>query len=345
MKIIICHSIKLPYSKSSDKSFFVKSSKSSLFLFGIFLFSSENIIAKGSRSPCSWSSTNWDQLIQKTLPQGSHNRPPAASVLLWNPQSLSHQTLYALNSRQPQAVASTQKILTAYVAFRSERWASALTTWNHDDIHYDSLGSKARLFPSQNPLALGNTVYVKELFWALLFQSSNGASLALSRGTHGETESFVADMNLWAQKLTRPDGTQESYFQNPAGLTDYDERYIFAVPARVQQSTTLDLALIAARIMQDTGFRNMLSQTGFPSAKKGEIIKTGSTRAAGRTLVAHLPSQKCPQQSISLALFGEGTPQQSQRYRSLIEKLKTKMGYSKNELNLHIFDDEVESAY
>ncbi len=135
-----------------------------------------------------------------------------------------------------------------------------------------------------------------DLLRGLLMRSGNDASIALAEAEAGSVTRFVARMNIKAQEL----GAFNTAFENPNGLT-----------APGHYSTAYDLALIARSAMREPVFRRVvatredviqektsrrkrsISNTnqllyGFPGA---DGVKTGTTNAAGKCLVASATRQ------------------------------------------------------
>ena len=130
----------------------------------------------------------------------------------------------------------------------------------------------------------GEVVTVEELLYGLMLCSGNDAALALA-DCCGGLETFVAAMNDKAAAL----GMTDTSFANPNGLDD-ENHY----------STARDMAVLAAYAAQDPTFRRicstrtatvggrtMTNHNKLLSQVEGCIgMKTGYTRAAGRTLVS-----------------------------------------------------------
>ncbi len=199
----------------------------------------------------------------------------AQSALLMDAHS--GRVLYAQNADQKRLIASTTKIMTAYVALQSANPDDKVTI---QKAH--TLVEGSRVYFKE-----GDVLTVRELLIGVLLQSGNDAALALADHCGGKEgiDGFVVRMNEMAAKL----GMKNTQFANPHGLND-DGHY----------STAKDMALLASAAMQ-------LPEFAAISAKKtggvGEItvrnhnkmlwnydgangVKTGYTQMAGRCLVS-----------------------------------------------------------
>ena len=186
----------------------------------------------------------------------------------------SGEVLYEKNADDKMLIASTTKIMTALVVLDCARLdETAEVTWDHMVE-----GSSMYLKP-------GETVTVEELLYGLLLCSGNDAALCLAEHCGGSVEDFVALMNEKAAEL----GMENTSFENPNGL-DGEKHY----------STARDMALLAQAAADDPTFcrlcstktvhigeRTMSNHNKLLSQLDGCIgMKTGYTKAAGRTLVS-----------------------------------------------------------
>lgn len=131
----------------------------------------------------------------------------------------------------------------------------------------------------------GETLTLEELLYGLMLSSGNDAALAVAHCVSGELSAFVALMNETAEKL----GMIHSSFQNPNGL-DQEGHY----------STARDMAVLSAYALNNENFRRIVSTETVTIGERylknhnkllalceGCIgVKTGYTKAAGRTLVS-----------------------------------------------------------
>ena len=183
------------------------------------------------------------------------------------------QLLYEKNGDEQMLIASTTKIMTALVVLEHARLTDTITVTGDHMVE----GSSMYLKP-------GEVVTVEELLYGLMLCSGNDAALALA-DCCGGLETFVAAMNDKAAAL----GMTDTSFANPNGLDD-ENHY----------STARDMAVLAAYAAQDPTFRRicstrtatvggrtMTNHNKLLSQVEGCIgMKTGYTRAAGRTLVS-----------------------------------------------------------
>ena len=131
----------------------------------------------------------------------------------------------------------------------------------------------------------GETVTVEELLYGLLLCSGNDAALVLADHCGGGVEEFVALMNEKAREI----GMTGTSFANPNGLDD-----------EAHYSTARDMARLAAYAVNDPTFVRICSTStvtigGRTMSNHNKLLqridgcigmKTGFTKAAGRTLVS-----------------------------------------------------------
>jgi serine-type D-Ala-D-Ala carboxypeptidase (penicillin-binding protein 5/6) len=143
----------------------------------------------------------------------------------------SGQVLAAKDADQPVEPASLTKLMTAYLVFDALR-AKRLTleqTLPVSERAWKMPGSRMFIDPRMQ-------VPVEDLIKGMIVQSGNDATVALAEGVGGSVERFVDMMNTQARAL----GMSASRFRNPEGLTE---------PGHT--TTAQDLAILAARLMQD----------------------------------------------------------------------------------------------
>ena len=194
----------------------------------------------------------------------------AAAVLM---DADSGRLLYEKNGEKRMLSASTTKLMTALVALGQGGLQQEITvTGGHM-----AEGSSMYLRP-------GEKLTLETLLYGLLLCSGNDAALAVTE-CMGGVAPFVARMNEKAAEL----GMENTHFANPNGLDD-EEHY----------STAEDMAKLAAAAMDDPvlrrvastrtariGGRTLTNHNKLLSRVEGCVgLKTGYTRAAGRTLVS-----------------------------------------------------------
>ena len=198
------------------------------------------------------------------------NTSATAAILL---DADTGEVLYEKNADRQMLIASTTKILTALVALDCASLQKEITVAQSHMVE----GSSMYLKP-------GEKVTVEQLLYGLLLNSGNDAALALADACCGSVENFVAEMNRMAAQL----GMEHSSFANPNGL-DAENHY----------STARDMARLAAAAAKNPTFVRLCSTVQVSCAGRtmtnhnrllrevdGCIgMKTGYTKAAGRTLV------------------------------------------------------------
>lgn len=131
----------------------------------------------------------------------------------------------------------------------------------------------------------GETLCLEELLYGLMLSSGNDAALAVSHCVAGELEDFVGLMNDTARRL----GMTHSHFANPNGLD-----------AQGHYSSARDMAVLTAHALKNQDFKRIVSTASITIGERylanhnkllrlceGCIgVKTGFTKAAGRTLVS-----------------------------------------------------------
>ncbi|MCA9234961.1 MAG: membrane dipeptidase [Planctomycetales bacterium] len=226
--------------------------------------------------------------------------PPFVTCKAWSIlDGTTGERLFGDNDETPLDMASTTKIMTAYVVLRyaaehPEVLAETLTFSQRAD---DTIGSTSAL-------KAGEQAPVREVLYGLLLPSGNDASVALAEhfgdrvapATSEEGDSyqrFVAAMNAAAADL----GLDESHFTNTHGLTEQGHH-----------ASARDLAKLAWHALQIPLFREIVGtrQHGTtvdgPGGYRRNVVwrntnrllktagyfgvKTGTTNAAGACLVS-----------------------------------------------------------
>lgn len=186
----------------------------------------------------------------------------------------SGRVLYSQNAGEERLIASITKIMTAVVALEHADKARTYTVTASDMTE----GSSMYLKP-------GDELRLEELLYGLMLVSGNDAALAVAHCVSGEMEDFVALMNETAQRL----GMEHTHFANPNGLD-----------AQGHHSSAGDMAVLTAYALQNQDFRRIVSTASITIGERylanhnkllrmyeGCIgVKTGYTKAAGRTLVS-----------------------------------------------------------
>ncbi len=184
------------------------------------------------------------------------------------------------NSREPRAVASTQKLLTALII------AEEGNLWETVTIKPEDTAAA----PTKLYLKAGQTYSRFELLQALLVKSPNDVALALARDNAGSYEAFAVKMNRRARAM----GARSSRFINANGL-----------PAEGQFSTARDIAIIARNAYANPVIRKIVAtpraEFHYADGRVRQLVntnrilhqvpwctgmKTGFTNAAGHCLVS-----------------------------------------------------------
>ena len=195
----------------------------------------------------------------------------AAAAILMDADS--GEILFEKDAGRCMRIASTTKIMTALVALERAKLTDTITVTASHMVE----GSSMYLKP-------GETVTVEELLYGLMLCSGNDAALALA-DCCGGLDAFVQAMNEKAAAL----GMKDTSFANPNGLDD-ENHY----------STARDMAVLAAYAAEDPVFRRICPHKpatvgGRSMTNHNKLLrqidgcigmKTGYTKAAGRTLVS-----------------------------------------------------------
>ena len=195
----------------------------------------------------------------------------AAAILV---ERESGRVLYEENADEKRLIASITKIMTAVVALEEGDLQAAYTVTEEDMAE----GSSMYLRP-------GDVLTLEELLYGLMLASGNDAALAVAHCVAGEEAAFVALMNETAERL----GMTNSFFCNPNGLD-----------AEGHGASARDMAVLTAYALGNETFRRIVSTASITIGERylanhnkllrqyeGCIgVKTGYTKAAGRTLVS-----------------------------------------------------------
>lgn len=207
-------------------------------------------------------------------------KPPDIPARAWLLLDVGDRARLAANDpNSSQAMASTTKLMTAYLALHKLPLDKLLTAPPYSPIPGESLLG----------LEAGERMTVRDLLYGLLLPSGNDAAVTLADGVAGSTEAFVREMNSAARRL----GLDETSYANPIGL-DQPGNY----------SSPRDLADLALTLRRDKLFRRIVDtpQITLETGNRPRTIenhndlvlshpwisgvKTGYTPEAGNVLVA-----------------------------------------------------------
>jgi D-alanyl-D-alanine carboxypeptidase (penicillin-binding protein 5/6) len=183
---------------------------------------------------------------------------------------------HAASERLP--IASTTKLMTAYVALKELPLGQVVEAAPYEAIYGESL---LELEP-------GERISVRDLLYGLILRSGNDAAYDLALAAAGSEDRFVGQMNEYAAAL----GLSDTHYANPIGL-DEPGNY----------SSALDLTALARRLLDEPAFakiadsRTALLRSLRPPRRIETIddflleepwatgVKTGHTFDAGYVLV------------------------------------------------------------
>jgi len=188
------------------------------------------------------------------------------------------RVLWGKNEREPMAMASTTKIMTAIIALESDML---------EDI---CLASKRAAYTPKVKMGLstGEKIKMNDLVYALMLESQNDAAVAIAEHIAGSEESFCEMMTEKAREI----GALDTIYETSNGLDKGDHH-----------STAYDLALIARYALSNPEFVKLINtkNKSFSSDRRpysfinknrllyeydgANGIKTGFTNKAGHCFV------------------------------------------------------------
>ncbi|MBC8127665.1 MAG: D-alanyl-D-alanine carboxypeptidase [Gloeobacteraceae cyanobacterium ES-bin-144] len=193
---------------------------------------------------------------------------------------VSGRVLYAKNADVPRAVASTQKIVTALCVLDAGNIDSPITIEASD----------TNCEPTKLGVKPGEIYTRRELLKVLIVKSANDIARSLARDVGGDQEGFSAMMNRKCAAL----GMRNSHFLNPNGLPlpgQYSTARDMAIAARAAYRSPLIRAYGATKSFTfrfNDGRTRLIENTNklLKTVPFCDGMKTGTTNAAGRCLVA-----------------------------------------------------------
>jgi len=187
-----------------------------------------------------------------------------------------------LNGQIPRPLASTAKIMTAYLALQSLRPTDQVVV-----SHQDLAATTARQAAEDGveaPLLVGEHLTVEQVLQALLLPSANNAAVLLAERTSGSEAAFVKKMNATARQMR----LTNAHFVDSSGLD------------AGTQASAADMVSLTERAMAEPGFLELVGtrQATFPGwgtiTNRNQLLftdplvvggKTGNTKAAGDCLI------------------------------------------------------------
>jgi serine-type D-Ala-D-Ala carboxypeptidase (penicillin-binding protein 5/6) len=240
--------------------------------------------------------------VQPKRPADRLDGPPFVTARTWAvADGRTGQVLWGHDEAKPVDIASTTKIMTAFVVLRL---AAKEPNVLDETVTFSNRADQT--IGSTSSVAEGERLPVRELLYGLLLPSGNDAAVAFAEHFGARLKPaadasagadplprFIAEMNRVAGEL----GLRETHFANPNGL-----------PAPGHQSSARDLAKLTHHALALPAFASYVStrKHGYTlSNAKGQRrdvvwtntnrlldtegydgVKTGTTRAAGECLVA-----------------------------------------------------------
>lgn len=196
----------------------------------------------------------------------------SAAILV---DAASGRVLYERNADRKMLIASTTKILTALVAIEQGNLQDTVK------VSREAACTEG----SAMYLKEGETLTLETLLYGLLLCSGNDAAVAVAQHVGGSVKGFVALMNEKARELEM----ENSSFANPNGLDDenhYSTARDMAKLARaaLENETLVRIASTRSITIGARTMHNHNKLLGYMDNCLG--LKTGYTKAAGRTLVS-----------------------------------------------------------
>ena len=247
--------------------------------------------------------------------------PPALDARAWaliDPTD--GEMLASRSARSSYPVASTTKLMTAFVARRA-------LPLRREVVAPDYAPSSSA--ESLLGLVSGERITVRDLLYGLILASGNDAAVALADAVAGSVPAFVERMNRTAARL----GLDRTRYANPIGLDD-----------PLNYSSAADLVDLAAELRRDRAMREIFDSPDAVLESGAEVrsivnrnnlvrtvpwidgIKTGYTLGAGNVLVAS--GERRGVELISAVL---GAPSEAARDAESLELLEYGFSLSRRE--------------
>lgn len=197
-------------------------------------------------------------------------------------EAVSGRVLYNQGGEWELPMASTTKIMTAYVVLKHAENLDEVVTVSENAAMTEG---------SSMYLEKGENITIENLLYGLMLLSGNDAAVALAENIGGSVDGFVKMMNDEAEDM----GLSHTHFDNPNGL-----------PSDTHYTTALELNKITSHAMEYEKFREIVKTKTKSLPWQGKDynremtnhnkllgtldgcvgVKTGYTVAAGRCLVS-----------------------------------------------------------
>ncbi|MGB7589509.1 MAG: D-alanyl-D-alanine carboxypeptidase family protein [Solirubrobacterales bacterium] len=244
-------------------------------------------------------------------PSSAAGGPPRVDARAWALiDARTGDVLVSHAARHALPIASTTKLMTAYVALRELRLRRIVRAAPYSPTYGESLLG----------LRPGQRISVRDLLYGLILRSGNDAAYDLARAAAGSEGRFVHQMNAYAAAL----GLTRTHYANPIGLDQ-----------RGNYSSALDLATLTRRLLQIPVFariaasRNAELRSVHPRRRIATLnellrmapwvtgVKTGHTFGARYVLVG-----SGRRRGVALIAVVIGTPTDEERFEDTLRLLE-----------------------
>lgn len=242
---------------------------------------------------------------------GAAEAPPHVEARAWALiDARTGETLTSHAAARQLAIASTTKLMTAYVALKELPLDQVVRAFPYEAEYGESLLG----------LRPGQRISVRDLLYGLILRSGNDAAYDLARAAAGGEQRFVGQMNEYAAAL----GLADTHYANPIGLDQ-----------RGNHSSARDLATLTRRLLANPVFariaaaRHAVLRSVHPRRWIESInellfmrpwvtgVKTGHTFGAGYVLVG-----SGRRGGVDLIAVAIGAPTDEDRFRDALELLE-----------------------
>lgn len=166
------------------------------------------------------------------------DRPPRVEARAWGLIDARTGDVLASHAlERPLPIASTTKLMTAYVAMKDLPLDKIVRAQPYEPEYGESLMG----------LRVGQRISVRDLLYGLILRSGNDAAHTLAIDAAGSEKRFVAQMNRYAVAL----GLSHTHYANPVGL-DQKGNY----------SCAADLMTLTQRLLREPAFAKIAASRG-----------------------------------------------------------------------------------